>query len=129
MCAASQPNTTCPSDWFEEHDLHIHVPAGAQPKDGPSAGVAISTAIISLVTGRALREGLAMTGEITLRGRVTRIGGVREKVLAAHRHGLTTVILPEQQRGRSGGCARKRAGGDDFHFARHVEDVWATGAQ
>ena len=81
-----------------ETDLHIHVPAGAVPKDGPSAGVAMYTAITSLMSGKAVKKGLAMTGEITLRGKVLPIGGVKEKTLAADRLGIKTVVLPEQNR-------------------------------
>ncbi|HWQ01201.1 MAG TPA: endopeptidase La, partial [Gaiellaceae bacterium] len=83
-------------DWFAENDIHIHVPAGAVPKDGPSAGVTMATAIVSLATGRTVSEEVGMTGEITLTGQVLQIGGVREKVLAAQRAGLRTVILPRE---------------------------------
>ena len=83
---------------LEKSDLHVHVPAGATPKDGPSAGVAMYLALSSLLTGRAVRSDLAMTGEISLRGLVMPIGGVKEKVLAALRAGITTVMLPERNR-------------------------------
>ncbi len=82
--------------WFGAHDVHIHVPAGAVPKDGPSAGVAMATAIVSLVTGRPVADDVGMTGEVTLTGQVLPIGGVREKVLAAQRAGLKRVILPRE---------------------------------
>lgn len=83
-------------DYFEKHDVHLHVPAGAVPKDGPSAGVTMTTALMSLFTGRPVRSNVAMTGEITLRGQVLPVGGIKDKVLAAHRAGLDTVILPRR---------------------------------
>ncbi len=85
-------------DFFEKSDLHIHVPAGAIPKDGPSAGLAMLCAVVSLLSGRPVKKGLAMTGEITLRGHVLPVGGIKNKVLAAHRAGLTEIILPAQNR-------------------------------
>ena len=84
-----------PDDWFATHDIHIHVPAGAIPKDGPSAGVTMVTALVSLLSGRAVRADVAMTGEVTLTGQVLPIGGLKEKALAAQRSGLHTVIAPE----------------------------------
>jgi ATP-dependent Lon protease len=85
-------------DLFNKNDIHIHVPAGATPKDGPSAGIALATAILSAFTGKSVKESLAMTGEITLRGKVLAIGGLREKTLAAQRSGIKTVIIPEQNK-------------------------------
>ena len=84
------------ADFFENLDLHIHVPAGAVPKDGPSAGVTIATSLASLLTGRVVRHDIAMTGEITLRGKVLAVGGIKEKVLGARRAGITTIIMPKR---------------------------------
>jgi ATP-dependent Lon protease len=85
-----------PADFFETTDIHMHVPAGGQPKDGPSAGVTMVTALVSLITGQAIKSDVGMTGEITLRGQVLPVGGIKEKMLAAHRSGLKTIILPER---------------------------------
>ena len=88
-----------PRGLFAEHDLHVHVPAGAVPKDGPSAGVAMATALSSLVTGRPVDAAVAMTGEVTLTGQVLPVGGLKEKSLAAQRAGIRRVIVPDRNEG------------------------------
>jgi len=85
-----------PEDFFDNHDIHIHVPAGAIPKDGPSAGLTIAAALISLLTGRPAKRDVALTGELTLSGRILPVGGIKEKIMAARRAGVKTVIFPEK---------------------------------
>jgi ATP-dependent Lon protease len=87
------------ADAFDGHSFHVHVPAGAIPKDGPSAGITMTTALTSLLTGRPVKHTVGMTGEITLQGRVLPIGGLKQKALAAHAAGITDVIIPERNRG------------------------------
>jgi len=108
---------------FAGNDVHVHVPAGAVPKDGPSAGVAMFTALVSLLTGRAVRSDVAMTGEITLRGLVLPIGGVKEKVLAAKQAGIKTVILPERNRKDLVDVPADAKDSMTFRFAKRVDDV------
>jgi ATP-dependent Lon protease len=108
---------------IEKSDIHLHIPEGATPKDGPSAGVTMATALASLLTNRRVRDNIAMTGEITLRGRVLPVGGIKEKVLAAHRAGLDTVILPNRNERDLDDLPEDR---QDLKFvlAERVEDVW-----
>ncbi|HEX3108326.1 MAG TPA: endopeptidase La [Thermoanaerobaculia bacterium] len=109
---------------FSEHDVHIHFPAGAIPKDGPSAGVAIATCIASVMGERPVRHDVAMTGEITLRGKVLSVGGIKEKVMAAHRANVKTVVLPEGNRKDLSEVPEEIKSELTFVFAERVEDVW-----
>ncbi len=110
-------------EWFSEHDIHIHVPAGAVPKDGPSAGVTMATAIVSLVSGRTVSEAVGMTGEITLTGQVLQIGGVKEKVLAAQRAGLEKVILPRENEADLEDLPEETRRDLEFVLADHADEV------
>ncbi len=111
------------SDFFNRCDIHLHVPAGSQPKDGPSAGVTMATALVSLVTGIPVRAEVSMTGEITLRGQVLPVGGIKEKVLAAHRSGLKTVILPARNQADLEDLPDEVRREIHFEFANTVDDV------
>jgi ATP-dependent Lon protease len=117
----SQP--TSPPEFFAEHDLHIHVPAGAIPKDGPSAGITMATALTSLVTGRAVRDDVAMTGEITLTGDVLPIGGLKEKALAAQRNGVRRVIAPELNAQDIEEIPEHLRAQLDFRFVARIDEV------
>ncbi len=115
-----------PEDFSQKQDIHIHVPAGAVPKDGPSAGITMATVLASVFTGRPIRKDVAMTGEITLRGKVLPIGGVRDKVLAAHRAGITTVILPEDNRRNLDDIPEAVRKDLKLVFAKHMDRVIDT---
>ena len=108
---------------FEGKAFHVHVPAGAIPKDGPSAGITMTTALASLLSGRPVKHTVGMTGEVTLQGRVLPIGGVKQKVLAAHAAGLTDVVLPERNRADLDEVPEEVRGAMGFHFAMSIDEV------
>ena len=108
---------------YDKLDIHIHVPAGATPKDGPSAGVAMFLALASLLSGKPVRSDVAMTGEISLRGLVLPIGGVKEKTLAANRAGIKMVILPERNRKDLVDLPKDVIKGLQFQFVRNVDQA------
>jgi ATP-dependent Lon protease len=110
-------------DFFDKTDIHMHIPAGAQPKDGPSAGVTMATALVSLLTGRPVKKGVGMTGEITLRGQVLPVGGIKEKMIAAHRACLKTIILPKRNEPDLDDLPAEVHKALSFVFARSVNDV------
>lgn len=110
-------------DFHEKHDIHIHVPEGAVPKDGPSAGITIATALVSALSGRPIRKEVGMTGEITLRGRVLPIGGLKEKSLSAHRAGLTKIILPKDNQKDIDDIPESVRNELDFVLVSHVDEV------
>ncbi len=110
-------------EYFQRHDIHLHIPAGATPKDGPSAGVTMATAITSLVTGRPVRPDLAMTGEITLQGLAMPVGGIKEKILAAHRAGIKIVALPERNRNDLEEVPESIRKEMTFHLVKRVDEI------
>ncbi len=110
-------------DFYSKKDIHIHVPAGAIPKDGPSAGVTMLTSLVSLLTNKKIRKDLAMTGEITLRGQVLPVGGIKDKMLAAHRAGIKTIIMPKGNQKDLADLPEKVKKDIDFHFAEKMMDV------
>jgi len=111
------------ADFFSKHDVHVHVPAGSIPKDGPSAGITIGTAILSVLTGRAVNRRVAMTGEITLRGDVLPIGGLKEKVLAAQAAGVHTIIVPRLNRRDLAEVPEAIRKELTFHFVDNMDEV------
>ncbi len=115
-----------PEDFFQKSDIHLHVPAGAIPKDGPSAGVTMATALASLLTGRCVRPDLGMTGEVTLRGRVLPVGGIKQKVLAAHRAGLKIVVLPKRNEQDLDELPEEIRQEMTFIPVERVEEVWGA---
>jgi ATP-dependent Lon protease len=113
-----------PEDFYQKNDLHIHLPEGATPKDGPSAGIAICTALVSVLTGIPVLSNVAMTGEITLRGEVLPIGGLKEKLLAAHRGGIKTVLIPEENIKDLAEIPDNIKNRLDINPVRWIEQVW-----
>jgi len=120
---ANAKNLGIEEDFFQKSDIHIHVPAGAIPKDGPSAGVTMLTALASLLTNKIIHKNLAMTGEITLRGQVLPVGGIKEKVLAAHRAGIKTLIMPLSNEKDLVDIPKKIQKDIRFHFVDKMKDV------
>lgn len=110
-------------DWFQQHDIHLHIPAGAVPKDGPSAGITMATALQSVITGVKARDGVAMTGELSLVGKVLPVGGIKEKVLAARRAGIRTLILPKLNKKDLREIPAAHLKNLKFHFVSRVEEV------
>ena len=110
-------------DYFQEHDIHIHIPEGAVPKDGPSAGITMATAMLSAVTGKKVLASVAMTGEITLRGRVLPIGGLKEKTLAARMAHMKKVLVPDKNRPDMAEISKEITKGMEIVFVKTMDDV------
>ena len=112
-----------PYEVFEKWNIHLHVPEGAIPKDGPSAGITMATALVSALTQRQVKPNIAMTGEITLRGKVLPVGGIKEKILAAKRAGITDIIICEENRRNSEDIPEMYVTGLTFHYVKDIMDV------
>ena len=117
-------NINLEEKWFDKNEIHIHLPGGAVDKDGPSAGVTLASTLLSLVTNTPLKNTLAMTGEITLSGRVLPVGGVREKVLAAFNNGIKTVILPEKNKKDLDEISKEVKQGMNFMLVSDLDEVF-----
>jgi ATP-dependent Lon protease len=122
-CRANADKLGIEDDLFAKRDVHLHFPAGAIPKDGPSAGITIAVAIISLFTGRKVSSKVAMTGEISLMGRVLAIGGLKEKMLGAKRAGIRSIIVPRANEKDMADIPEEISAGMQVHFVEHLEDV------
>lgn len=109
---------------FDHWNIHIHVPEGATPKDGPSAGITIATSIASALTQRKVRKNTAMTGEITLRGKVLPVGGIKEKILAAKRAGITDIVMCQENAKDINEIPEMYLKGVTFHYVENIKDVW-----
>ena len=112
------------AEYFKTHDFHVHIPAGAIPKDGPSAGITMATALMSMLSGRRIRSRLAMTGELSLVGKVLPVGGIKEKILAAKRVGIRTLILPHLNEKDVAEVSKDALEGLRFPFVKRVEEVF-----
>jgi len=123
---ANAPKLGIPTDFYKTKDIHVHFPEGAVPKDGPSAGVTVCTALVSALTGVTVRRDVAMTGEISLRGRVMAIGGLKEKTMAALRHGISTVIIPKDNERDLEDIDQTVRKALNFVVASHIDTVLET---
>jgi ATP-dependent Lon protease len=122
--ANGKPVHLSPNEWFQKHDIHLHIPAGAVPKDGPSAGITMATAILSLIEGKKVKEMLAMTGELSLIGKVLPVGGIKEKILAAKRAGIRNIILPELNKKDLKEIPEAHRKGMKIRSAKKVQEVF-----